>query len=181
MIAVAVDYPDWYLTKECVFRCFRSHDDSLSRITQWECIQAFYLTTLTKIVRIVPQRVTTDILSISALYVANVFRFYFDNNPSFLQVLHDVCDEDGVDTVVITHNGSATLKQDECEHAHSLRIRALTLSDPVHKVSLLDCARDQLEKVKSRFQSVDYFQQLLTSVVDGQVLQELNDFLRHNS
>ncbi|XP_076823521.1 importin-11-like [Clavelina lepadiformis] len=94
-----------------------------------------------------------------------------------VQVLHDVCDESGSDTVLVTSNPEAPVVFNEWDNFHFMRVRTLLNAGPTHTVSLQTFVKQKLEILSDIHGGADNLQTMLTAVVDAQVLQELQNFL----
>lgn len=86
---------------------------------------------------------------------------YRINNLFPPQVLHDVCDEHFIDTVVLLPDTSSN-NPDDCQH--DIRINKLTMKDPAHTTCLPTFARSQLEHLSSLFSNQQEFSHFLTQV-----------------
>nr|CAB3256568.1 importin-11-like [Phallusia mammillata] len=94
-----------------------------------------------------------------------------------VQVLFDVCDEDKIDTTVISGEVPNSTSQLETEDPHADRMRGLMYADPAHKISLLDFTRNCLQTIEEVFGNQDEMQQFLVTHIDPLILKDLREFL----
>uniref|UniRef100_H2YLD0 Importin N-terminal domain-containing protein n=1 Tax=Ciona savignyi TaxID=51511 RepID=H2YLD0_CIOSA len=92
-----------------------------------------------------------------------------------VHVLHDVCDEDHVDSVVILD--SDDVADADWSDNHVKRESLLKRSDPVHVISLPHFARSKLEIVANFLGGPAALDELLRENVDQQILTELRELI----
>nr|XP_002125631.1 importin-11-like [Ciona intestinalis] len=92
-----------------------------------------------------------------------------------VHVLHDVCDEDHADSVVVTGNND--INEADWSDLHVKRETSLTRLDPVHVISLPNFTKTKLEIVANFLGGAATLDQVLNSSVDQQVLSGLKEFI----